>query len=527
MSWQLPHSAKGGLWFELTVDATCELARDADQAAALVSVAARRGDGGAAMATRAVEIIIMDRSLSMHRHGKLREAKDAVLAAIDALSDTTYFAIIAGNHGAHIVYPPDGTLGYATAAAKRAARNRVAKLDALGGTAMGGWLRLAHGLFDQVPDAIRHAVLYTDGINEHETPTELDSALRACRAHFVCDVRGVGSDWEPRELRRIAGALQGEVEAIIDVADLRADFVRLMEHAQSLLVSRAYLRLSLDRHFRVESVRQIRPTENDLTGHLLPQDDGKTDLPLLAWGEESRDYLVVLRVEAGTPTEHEIRAARIDVVAGDSGDSGSGSLVPCAAPAVMVVRWLPHRGGLTWGGNGTTEAQDLMRLGAATRAGIAAYRQGDENIAVTEFTLAVSVARSLGASWHLERLLRLVTIDEFGGVRLRPDIATEDLLMADIGSTRHRDSRRPDGAESAAAQLAALVPAQPPPASARPVAPVPGVAVRPVPPLIPTSRPAEPALVSRTCPDGHVTVGQHVRHCEELGCQHEFSDDDD
>jgi von Willebrand factor type A domain len=501
-----PRSTEGGLWFELTVDATSELARDAKQAAALVTVAARRGDRGAVLATRTAEIIIMDRSLSMERHGKLEEAKHAVKAAIGALSGDTHFAIVAGNERAELVYPADGMLQCATAAAKQEARNRVTGLDALGGTAMSSWLRLAHGLFDQVPDAVRHAVLYTDGINEHEPSTELDSALRTCRDHFVCDVRGVGTDWNPQELRRIADALQGEVKAITDVAGLRDDFARLMEHAQGLLVSRAYLRLSLDRHFLLESVRQIRPTENDLTGHLLPQDGGKTDIPLPAWGEESRDYLVVFRVEPGTPTGEEIRAARIDVVAGTR---GSGPLVPCAAPAAVVVRWLPHSCPLPH--PGTTAAKDLMRISEATQAGVAAYKRGDEKTAIAEFTLAVRLASSLGSRGHLERLRRLVTIDEFGGVRLRQDIADADLLVVDTGSTRHRDPRGPAAAELLVPQPAGPPLAQPPPVSARPD---------------PGSWEAEPALASRTCPRGHVTVGQDVRYCEELGCRHEFSDHD-
>jgi Mg-chelatase subunit ChlD len=515
MSERSPRGTEGGgLWFELTVDATSELARDAEQAAALVTVAARRSDRGAALAARTAEIIIMDRSLSMKRHGKLEEAKHAVMTAIDALSDDTHFAIVAGNEDAKLVFPTDGALRCATAPEKRDARARVMGLDALGGTAMSGWLRLADQLFASVPDAVRHAVLYTDGINEHETSTELDSALRAVRDHFVCDVRGVGIDWEPQELRRIAGALQGEVEAIIDIADLRADLARRMKHAQGLLVSRVYLRLSLDRHFRVESVRQIRPTENDLTGHLLPQDGGKTDIPLSAWGEESRDYLVVLRVEPGTPTGEEIRAARIDVVAGTP---GSGSLVPCAAPAAMVVRWLPHRG-LPPGGP-PTDAQDLMRLSAATQAGVAAYKRGDEETAIDEFTLAVRLASSLGMVRHLERLRRLVTIDEFGGVRLRQGIADADLLVVDTASTSHRDPRVASASLSLASLPAGRPPAQPPRVSAQP----PPVSAR----SAPEPWEAEWALVSRTCPRGHVTVGQDVRYCEELGCRHEFSDHDD
>jgi Ca-activated chloride channel family protein len=480
-----PRDDERGLWFDLTVDATSELARDTDQFAALMTVTARRSDHGAVTAATAVEVIIMDRSLSMHRGGKLRRAQEAVAAAIGVLSDDTYFAVIAGNNSAELVYPDGGTLRRATTEAKIDARNRVANLAADGGTAIGAWLSLANQVFGQVSDSVRHAVLYTDGINEHETQEALDAALNACRDQFVCDVRGVGVDWNPRELRRIAGVLQGEVEAIIDIANLRDDFTRLMAHAQAILVPEVYLRLKLDSRFRLESVKQIKPTENDLTGHRIPRDGGVIDVPLLAWGEESRDYLIVLRVNPGTQADDELRAARVDIIAHRPGGEPP---VPCAEPAAVVVRWLPHRAPPPVN-QSVTQAMDRVRLGAATRAGIDAYERDDAETALREFTIAVGIARSLGASGHLARLQRLVTIDDFGGVRLRPVISAADLRIVDTGTVNNRDwqplSMRLHGPGSPDA--------------------------------------AERAM--RRCPHGHVTTAPGARYCEELGCDHEFEDD--
>jgi hypothetical protein len=78
---------------------------------------------------------------------------------------------------------------------------------------------------------------------------------------------------------------------------------------------RAYLRLGLDHRFRLESIRQISPTENDLTVRQLPQDGGLVDIPLLAGAEETRDYLVDLRVDPAVLLDGEIWAARIELVA--------------------------------------------------------------------------------------------------------------------------------------------------------------------------------------------------------------------
>jgi von Willebrand factor type A domain len=485
MNGQPSGEARRGLWFGLTVDATCELAHNADRVGALVRVAAQQSEHGATAASGTAEVIIMDRSQSMHRSGKLQQAKRAVAAAIDALSEGTYFAVVAGTHGAEQVYPGDGGLKRAGAREKAEAKVQVASQVASGGTAMGAWLTLAGELLNRYPDAVRHAVLYTDGINEHETPEQLDSALRACRDRFVCDVRGVGTDWDHRELRRIGNALQGGTEAIIDIADLRDDFTRLMAHAEQLLVPRARLRLTLDRRFRLESLRQIRPTEHDLTEHRLPQDGGIVDIPLLAWGEETRDYLVVLRTDPATLPREEVRAARVDMIA----EALAGEQpVPCATPVAVTVRRLDYGSEPSVSPVGVTEVEELVRLGAATRAGIDAYERGEPDLAVREFTVAVGIALRLGATRHLERLLRLVTIDEHDRVRLRPDIGRADLLITSTGSTAHPVARQP--------------------------------AVE-----VPGARPAERVAVRRTCPRGHLTVGMGVRYCEEAGCDHEFSGD--
>jgi hypothetical protein len=249
-------------------------------------------------------------------------------------------------------------------------------------------------------------------------------------------------------------------------------------------VPRARLRLTLDSRFRLESVRQIRPTEHDLTEHRLPQDGGIVDIPLLAWGEETRDYLVVLRTDPAALPAEEVRAARVDMIADARGGEPP---APCAAPVAVTVRRLAY-GAEPSINRGATIAADLTRIGAATRAGIDAYERGDQDLAVRELTAAVGIARRIGATAHLTRLQRLVTIDEHDDVRLRPDIGRADLLITGTGTVNHQDTRQP------ALQV-------PGPGSAR------------------------QAAARRTCPRGHVTVGTGIRYCEEAGCGHEFSGD--
>jgi Ca-activated chloride channel family protein len=468
------------LWFTLTIDETREMARDATRCGALVTVQARPDDGGAVTAGSA-EIVIMDRSASMQRFGKLEEAKRAVAAAIDALADGTRFAVVAGNHSAEQVYPANGLLATATAQSRREAKIRVSHFAADGGTAMSTWITKAEELFARDPDAVRHAVLYTDGINESEPDETLDAALRTCRDRFVCDVRGVGIDWRYRQLQMIADAMQGRVEAIINVADLRADFAALMEQAQRRHVPSVRLRLTLDRRFRLESITQIRPVENDLTDRRVPQDGGIVEVPLLAWGEEVRDYLVMMSVDPATLPHEKVRAARVDIVAGQPGNA-----VFCAEPAAITVLRLRYRDAGP-ANVSFTQARDLAELTETIRSGIDAYQRGGRDIAEREFTKAVAIARRLGATSHLKRLRKLVTIDEFGEVRLRDCIAPEDLLMTASHAGDHEDVERPGRPD-----LGGEGP--------------------------------EPPPVRRICPWGHETVGPVVKFCEEPGCNHEFMD---
>ncbi len=84
------------------------------------------------------------------------------------------------------------------------AKAAVATFWADGGTAMGTWLRLATSVFASVPGlAQKHAILLTDGINQHETPEQLSAAIENARGQFQCDC----GEWEPTgRWRRSAGS---------------------------------------------------------------------------------------------------------------------------------------------------------------------------------------------------------------------------------------------------------------------------------------------------------------------------------
>ena len=77
--------------------------------------------------------------------------------------------------------PEDGWSTRASAATRAAAKRAVDGLRPNGGTAMGTWLAHVREIVGQHPGALTHAILLTDGKDEHETPEELGERDRAQR----------------------------------------------------------------------------------------------------------------------------------------------------------------------------------------------------------------------------------------------------------------------------------------------------------------------------------------------------------
>ena len=116
-------------------------------------------------------------------------------------------------------------------------------LRANGGTAIGQWLALARQIFAGYPAQLRHAILPTDGKNQHETPERLAAELGQCEGIFSCDCRGVGTDWEVKELRTVSTTLLGTVDIVPDPSGLAADFAAMIQNAIGKQVADVSLRV--------------------------------------------------------------------------------------------------------------------------------------------------------------------------------------------------------------------------------------------------------------------------------------------
>lgn len=469
-----------GLSFTVEVDAASDLAFEDVRADALLTVVARSA-AQTAPAPRTAEILIMDRSLSMKRFGKLDEAKRAMCTAIDALQDGTYLGIVAGHHQAEVVFPTTGGLARVDADTKAAAKLQVANQLPEGGTAIGEWLACADRLFASAAagDTVCHAVLYTDGNDEHETPEQLGSVLAACTDRFVCDARGLGEDWNYTELLRITQALHGTAAAVVTVSDLTADFTRLMEQARRIVVPRVYLGLRLNHRFQLGFVRQTRPVEADLTAQ-QQEHEGEIHIPLGSWPPEVRQYHLSLRFGPDAlPVDEDLRAARITLHAAQS----DGTRRPCAESRAMVVRRRATPGFETLLPSELTRVESERELGMAMRACADAWQRGDRPTADMELRSALVLAERLQDDVRL-RLLRAVAVTgPDGRLRLR-DVTRGEMQQLGLDSTR-----------------TGPVPADPDGLGARPDA----------------------AALRRSCPRcGDTTSARLLQHCE--NCGHRFDD---
>jgi hypothetical protein len=403
------------------------LAPDAEVVDAVVTVTA---SGGAVTTTQpTVELLIVDVSGSMNEEGgrKIRAARTATTAAIDCIRDGVFFAVIGGRDDARLVYPAQG-LAVAAPATRRDAKAAVEAVDADGGTAIGTWLDLARAVAAQVPGAIAHAILLTDGKNQHQQPWELDRAIAEATGRFQCDCRGLGVDWNVAELRKIASALLGTVDIIPDPQEMTAEFTSLMEHAMGKAVGGVALRLWTPQGSTIEFLRQVSPTLEDLTTTGVEVNPLTKDYALGAWsGDESRDYHLRVRVPPAKVGDERL-AARV-MLQVDGAQTAAG-LVRAVwtdddAKSTRINRQVAHYTG-------------QAELAEVIADGLAARDAGDEATATVKLGRAVQLAHEAGNDGTVKLLAKVVDVAdaETGTVRLRREVQAADAMALDVRSTR-------------------------------------------------------------------------------------------
>ena len=400
---------------------------DSVEVNAIVTVSSA-GAAGSVSAPDAAEIVIVDTSGSMGvPRAKIQAARDATAVAIECIRDGIAFGVIAGTERATRIYPEEGGLAVASTETRAQAKQAARGLVSWGGTAIGSWLSLAHELFQTEPGRICHAILLTDGANEHESPEALDAALADCEGRFQCDCRGVGTDWVVSELRRVASTLLGTVDIIAEPAELAGDFRGMIESAMGKGTGNISLRLWTPQGATVGFVRQVAPTIEELTDRAVAVNPLTADYPTGTWGEESRDYHICVKVQPRTIGD-EMLAGRVSLLEGDE----------VLGQALIKAIWTDDQQLSTRINREVAHYTGQAELAEVIQEGLEARKAGDDGTATFKLGRAVQLATETGNDGTLKLLNAVVDVEDAarGTVRLKRQVADADEMALDTRSTK-------------------------------------------------------------------------------------------
>jgi len=406
------------------------LSEGATDVHAIVTVTSSGAGTAATSGGGVAEIVIIDTSGSMSGPN-IEAAKYAAQVAVDQIVDGTWFAVIGGSHVANRAFPyPNAPVAIVQMepGARAEAKRAISFMRPSGGTAMSTWLRLADAIFAEVPQATqRHAILLTDGRNESEPKLELAQAISAVTGHFQCDARGVGSAWEVAELREIASALLGTVDLIREPADIAEDFRALVQTSMSKGVADAELRVWAPQGAQVLFVRSVAPTVEDLTARRTEVNALTGAYPTGAWGDESRDYHVAVRV-ASKPVGSEQLAARVQIAVGGE----------VQASGLVKARWSDDSSLTARINPEVAHYTGQAELASVIQEGLAAKAAGDEATATVKLGRAVQLAAETGNDEATAKLKKVVEVEEAGTgkVRLKRAVDKLDEMALDTASTK-------------------------------------------------------------------------------------------
>ncbi|WP_460108476.1 vWA domain-containing protein [Streptomyces sp. YKOK-J1] len=382
----------------------------------------------------AAVVVMVDCSGSMdYPPAKMRNARDATAAAVDTLRDGTHFAVVGGTHVAKEVYPGGGRLAVADATTREQAKQALRRLGAGGGTAIGTWLRLADRLLSSADVAIRHGILLTDGRNEHESPQDLRAALDECAGRFTCDARGVGTDWEVKEVTGIASALLGTADIVADPAGLAADFTRMMETAMGKEVADVALRVWTPVGANLRFVKQVAPAVEELTDRRTEAGPRAGDYPTGSWGDESRDYHLCVEVPAAGLGQ-EMLAARISLVV----PQPDGQVRNLGGQGLVRAVWTDDMAASTSINPQVAHYTGQAELAQAIQQGLDLRKAGDFERATAKLGRAVQLANVSGNADTAKLLSKVVDVVDAatGTVRLKTKVAEADEMTLETRSTK-------------------------------------------------------------------------------------------
>lgn len=401
------------------------LAIGASRLDAIISVTAE-GEGQMLSSAKRAIIFVLDVSGSMDSYGKIDMAKLAVRKSIDLLDENSLFAIIAFSYDARLITP----LRLATAQNKETAHNAVKKLRASGGTEMSTAMLAVLDMIGGLRDTMIHVQFVTDGQNDDADHYRLEEALNESEGKFQCDCWGIGTDWEPEELRNISNRLLGTADAVPNPERLEETFKHALASAMSKGIGDVRLRIQFPKSVKVVTIKQVSPEIVDLSRLSKRVDDKNIDIPLGAWGSENREYQVAFELQPQNDGE-EMMAGRPKLVFNEDGKEtvvdGDRIIAAWSSDASMTSRINEQVAHYT----GQAE------LAKSIKEGLEAKSRGDNDSATMLLGKAAKIAIETGneeVTARLKKVVDIVDADQ-GTVRLKSNAGKAADMELDMGGT--------------------------------------------------------------------------------------------
>lgn len=394
---------------------------------AILSVTASLGEGETIQSSLKKAIIfVIDESGSMETGGKMDTAKLAVRKSIDLLDVNNLFAVIAFSNDAEVISP----LRPATVQNKEMAHNAVKRLRAGGGTHMSYALQTVLDMISEMRDTMIHVQFVTDGQNDKYDHNPLEKVLNQCEGKFQCDCWGIGTDWQPDELRNISNRLLGIADAVPNTERLEEHFKAALARTASKGIGDVRLRLQAPKSVKIVTMKQVSPEIVDLSKLAKRIDDKNIDIPLGAWGSENREYQVAFELQPQNDGE-EMMAGRPKIVFTESGQE------IVVDGDRIIAAWSSDISRTSRINEQVAHYTGQAELAKSIKEGLEAKSRGDIDSATVLLGKAAKIAVETGneeVTARLKKVVDIVDVDH-GTVRLKSSAGKAEELELDMGGT--------------------------------------------------------------------------------------------
>ena len=201
----------------------------------------------------------------------------------------------------------------------------------------------------------------------------------------------------------------------------------MIDKAMGKGTNKVSLRLWAPQGAEIAFVKQVAPTLQDLTGRASEVNAQTVDYPTGAWGDESRDYHVCVRVQ---PREigDEMLAGRVSLIVDDEPTS----------QALIKAIWTDDQQLSTRINREVAHYSGQAELADIIQDGLQARKDGDEATATVKLGRAVQIASESGNDGTMKLLRGVVDVEDpaTGTVRLRRDVDDADEMALDTRSTK-------------------------------------------------------------------------------------------